>query len=479
MNFRIIAYIVGWVCNFQAAFMLLPFFTALIYHEREFSSFFFSFAVCLVIGIPLTLKKPKNKVFYTKDGCVAVALSWVALCVFGALPFVVSGYIPHPVDALFETVSGFTTTGSSILTDVEVLPHCVLIWRSFTHWIGGMGVLVFLLSLLPLTGGYHMNLMKAESPGPSVSKLVPKVQSTAKILYTIYFGMTLAQIVLLLIGKVPLFDTLCITFGTAGTGGFGIVNDSIGSYSTYCQVVTTIFMILFGVNFSVYYLILTKKFRQAFKYEEVRYYFGIIIASILIITFNTVHLFRNVLVAFQQVAFQVASIITTTGFSSTDFNQWPALSKTVLVLLMFVGACAGSTGGGIKVSRILILCKAAKKEFQLYLHPNAIKKIKMDNKIISHEILRSTNIYISVYLLIFAASVLLIAIDNFDLITNFTAVAATLNNIGPGFEIAGPMGNFSSFSYLSKSVLIFDMLAGRLEIFPLLLLFFKDTWKRF
>lgn len=324
-----------------------------------------------------------------------------------------------------------------------------------------------------------MNLMKAESPGPSVSKLVPKVQSTAKILYTIYFGMTLAQIVLLLIGKVPLFDTLCITFGTAGTGGFGIVNDSIGSYSTYCQVVTTIFMILFGVNFSVYYLILTKKFRQAFKYEEVRYYFGIIIASILIITFNTVHLFRNVLVAFQQVAFQVASIITTTGFSSTDFNQWPALSKTVLVLLMFVGACAGSTGGGIKVSRILILCKAAKKEFQLYLHPNAIKKIKMDSKIISHEILRSTNIYISVYLLIFAASVLLIAIDNFDLITNFTAVAATLNNIGPGFEIAGPMGNFSSFSYLSKSVLIFDMLAGRLEIFPLLLLFFKDTWKRF
>lgn len=479
MNFRIIAYIVGWICNFQAAFMLLPFFTALIYHEREFSSFLIAMAVCLVIGIPLTLKKPKNKVFYTKDGCVAVALSWVALCVFGALPFVVSGYIPHLVDALFETVSGFTTTGSSILTDVEVLPHCVLIWRSFTHWIGGMGVLVFLLSLLPLTGGYHMNLMKAESPGPSVSKLVPKVQSTAKILYTIYFGMTLAQIVLLLIGKVPLFDTLCITFGTAGTGGFGIVNDSIGSYSTYCQVVTTIFMILFGVNFSVYYLILTKKFRQAFKYEEVRYYFGIIIASILIITFNTVHLFRNVLVAFQQVAFQVASIITTTGFSSTDFNQWPALSKTVLVLLMFVGACAGSTGGGIKVSRILILCKAAKKEFQLYLHPNAIKKIKMDNKIISHEILRSTNIYISVYLLIFAASVLLIAIDNFDLITNFTAVAATLNNIGPGFEIAGPMGNFSSFSYLSKSVLIFDMLAGRLEIFPLLLLFFKDTWKRF
>ena len=291
--------------------------------------------------------------------------------------------------------------------------------------------------------------------------------------------MTLIQLALLLIGRVPLFDSLCITFGTAGTGGFGIVNDSLGSYSTYCQVVTTIFMILFGVNFSAYYLILTKKFRQAFKYEEVRYYFGIIAVAIVIIALNTAHLFRNLLTAFQQAAFQVGSIITTTGFSSTDFNQWPALSKTVLVLLMFVGACAGSTGGGIKVSRILILCKAAKKEFQLYLHPNAVKKIKMDDKVITHDILRSTNIYISLYLMIFAASVLLIAIDNFDLITNFMAVTATLNNVGPGFEIVGPMGNFSSFSYLSKCVLIFDMLAGRLEIFPLLLLFFKGTWKKF
>ena len=460
MNFRIIAYIVGWVCNFQAAFMMLPLLTAGIYREKDFSAFLLAMLVCLVVGVPLTRKKPKNKVFYIKDGCVAVALSWLALCIFGAIPFVASGCIPHPIDALFETVSGFTTTGSSILSDPTQMPHCILIWRSFTHWIGGMGVLVFLLSLLPLAGGYHMNLMKAESPGPSVSKLVPKVQSTAKILYTIYFGMTLIQLALLLIGRVPLFDSLCITFGTAGTGGFGIVNDSLG-------------------NFSAYYLILTKKFRQAFKYEEVRYYFGIIAVAIMIIALNTAHLFRNLLTAFQQAAFQVGSIITTTGFSSTDFNQWPALSKTVLVLLMFVGACAGSTGGGIKVSRILILCKAAKKEFQLYLHPNAVKKIKMDDKVITHDILRSTNIYISLYLMIFAASVLLIAIDNFDLITNFMAVTATLNNIGPGFEIVGPMGNFSSFSYLSKCVLIFDMLAGRLEIFPLLLLFFKGTWKKF
>ena len=479
MNFRIIAYIVGWVCNFQAIFMVLPCITALVYQEHEFFAFLISMILCLIVGIPLTARKPKNKVFYTKDGCVAVALSWLALCIFGSVPFVLSGSIPHPIDAFFETVSGFTTTGSSILTDVEVLPHCVLMWRSFTHWIGGMGVLVFLLSLLPLAGGYHMNLMKAESPGPSVSKLVPKVQQTAKILYSIYIGLTLIQIVLLLIGNIPLFDTLCIAFGTAGTGGFGIKNDSMGSYSTYCQIVTTVFMILFGVNFSAYYLILTKKIRQALKFEEVRYYLGIIAAAILVIGLNTMHLFQNLGVSIQQAAFQVGSIITTTGFSSADFNQWPALSKTILVLLMFVGACAGSTGGGIKVSRILILCKAAKKEFQLYLHPNAVKKIKMDQKTITHDILRSTNIYLTLYLLIFAVSMLLISLDNFDMTTNFTAVTATLNNIGPGLEIVGPMGNFSSFSYFSKCVLIFDMLAGRLEIFPLLLLFFKGTWKKF
>ena len=479
MNFRIIAYIVGWVCNFQAIFMVLPCITALVYQEHEFFAFLISMILCLIVGIPLTARKPKNKVFYTKDGCVAVALSWLALCIFGSVPFVLSGSIPHPIDAFFETVSGFTTTGSSILTDVEVLPHCILMWRSFTHWIGGMGVLVFLLSLLPLAGGYHMNLMKAESPGPSVSKLVPKVQQTAKILYSIYIGLTLIQIVLLLIGNIPLFDTLCIAFGTAGTGGFGIKNDSMGSYSTYCQIVTTIFMILFGVNFSAYYLILTKKIRQALKFEEVRYYLGIIAAAILVIGLNTMHLFQNLGVSIQQAAFQVGSIITTTGFSSADFNQWPALSKTILVLLMFVGACAGSTGGGIKVSRILILCKAAKKEFQLYLHPNAVKKIKMDQKTITHDILSSTNIYLTLYLLIFAVSMLLISLDNFDMTTNFTAVTATLNNIGPGLEIVGPMGNFSSFSYFSKCVLIFDMLAGRLEIFPLLLLFFKGTWKKF
>lgn len=479
MNYRIITYIVGWVFNLQAIFMVLPILTAVIYGEKDIFAFLAAIIICLVIGLPLTRKKPSNKVFYIKDGCVAVALSWVVLSITGAIPFVLSGSIPHPIDAIFETVSGFTTTGASILAEVESLPKSILFWRSFTHWIGGMGVLVFLLSLLPLAGGYHMNLMRAESPGPSVSKLVPKVQSTAKILYGIYLGMTVLQIIFLLLGGVPLFDTLCITFGSAGTGGFGIKNDSLGSYSTYCQVVTTIFIILFGVNFSAYYLILTKKFKAAFHIEEIRYYFGIILASIILIAINTRHMFSGFAQAFQQSAFQVGSIITTTGYSTTDFNQWPALSKTILVLLMFIGACAGSTGGGIKVSRIVLLLKAARKEFQLYLHPNAVKKIKMDQKTVPHETLRSTNIFLSVYLIIFCGSVLLISLDNFDLITNFTSVAATLNNIGPGLEIVGPMGNFSSFSYLSKSVLIFDMLAGRLEIFPLLLLFFKNTWKKF
>jgi trk system potassium uptake protein TrkH len=479
MNYSIISYIIGWILNIEAAFMLLPCFTAVIYRESSGVFFLITMAICLLIGIPLTRKKPEKKIFYTKESYVTVAISWIVLSIAGAVPFVISGWIPNPIDALFETVSGFTTTGASILSDVEALPHCMLIWRSFTHWLGGMGVLVFILSLLPLAGGYHMNLMKAESPGPAVSKLVPKVQSTAKILYEIYLGLTVLEIILLLIGRMPVFDTLCIAFGTAGTGGFGVLNDSIASYSTYLQVVITIFMILFGVNFNVYFLLLTKKFAQAFQVEELRYYLGIIAASILAITINTCHMFSSIGTAFQQAAFQVGSIITTTGYATTDFNQWPVFSKTILVILMFVGACAGSTGGGIKVSRLVIMCKTVSKELHLYLHPNAVKKIKMDQKPISHEVVRSTNIFIIVYFLIFAASILLIGLDNYDLTTNFTAVAATLNNIGPGLELVGPTENFALFSPLSKCILIFDMLAGRLEIFPLLLAFSKDTWKKF
>lgn len=479
MNYSMTFYIIGWILRLEAVFMVLPGVTAILYHEKDGFAFLITLLICLAIGLPLTWKKPSDKVFHTKEGFVTVALSWIVLSVAGAVPFVISGSIPNPIDALFETVSGFTTTGASILSEVEPLSHCVLIWRSFTHWIGGMGVLVFILCLLPLTGGYHMNLMKAESPGPSVSRLVPKVQSTAKILYTIYISLTVLQIIFLLIGKMPLFDTICTAFGTAGTGGFGIKNDSIAGYSTYLQIVITVFMILFGVNFNIYFLLLTKKFAQAFKSEEIRYYLGIIAAAILVITINTRHMFDNIGTALQQVSFQVGSIITTTGFATTDFNEWPVVSQTILVMLMFVGACAGSTGGGFKVSRLVILCKTVRKELHIYLHPNAVKKVKMDGKSIPHEVVRSTNIFLIVYVLIFSVSVLLIGFDNFDLVTNFTAVAATFNNIGPGLELVGPTQNFSLFSSFSKCVLIFDMLAGRLEIFPLLLLFKPDTWKKF
>lgn len=478
MNFSIIVYIVGMILNLEAALMLLPCITALVYGEKAGLSFVFVILFCLVIGIPIAMHKPKKKAFYARESFVAVALSWITLSIVGAAPFVITGSIPNPVNALFETVSGFTTTGASILTDVEVLPKCVLIWRSFTHWIGGMGVLVFVLAILPLTGGYHMALMKAESPGPSVSRMLPKVQSTAKILYAIYIGLTLLQISLMLLSRMPLFDALCISFGTAGTGGFGVLNSSCGDYTTLQQIIITVFMILFGVNFNVYFFLIMKKFGQAFHTEEVRYYLGIIAVAVIAITINVVHMFGGVLEALRHAAFQVGSIITTTGYSTVDFDQWPMFSKTILLMLMFIGACAGSTGGGIKVSRIMILIKSVGKELLLFLHPNAVKKIKIDGKPVAHEVVRSTNIFIVVYVLIFAFSNLIISIDNFDYTTNFSAVAATLNNIGPGLNLVGPAQNYSLFSNFPKLVLTFDMLAGRLEIFPLLMLFYPRTWKK-
>lgn len=479
MNYSIVFYIIGWILNIEAALMLLPGMTAIIYRERSGWTFLITIILCLCIGIPLTFKKPTNRVFYLREGFVTTSISWIVLSCVGALPFIISGSIPHPVDALFETVSGFTTTGASILTNVEALPHCMLLWRSFTHWIGGMGVLVFLLILLPMTGGSHMNLMKAESPGPSVSRLLPKVSSTARILYLIYLFMTIVEIVLLLLGGMPLFDSITLSMGTAGTGGFGIKNDSIASYSVYEQAVITVFMILFGVNFNAYFYILLKKYKQAFKNEEVITYLLIILVSTLIITFNTHRMFSGYGQAFQQSAFQVGSIITTTGYATTDFDLWPQTSRAVLVMLMFIGACAGSTGGGIKVSRFLILFKSVAKELKLLLHPRSIKKIRIDGKPVEHEVVRSTNVFLFTYILIFMGSVLVLTLDNFDLTTTFTAVAATLNNIGPGLNLVGPTGNFSIFSNLSKLIMIFDMLAGRLELFPLLLLFTKSTWKKF
>ena len=479
MNYSIVFYIIGWILNLEAAFMSLGCITALIYGEKAGWSFVVSILLCLVIGLPLTVRKPSSHIFYLRESFVSTALGWIALSCMGALPFLFSGVLHNPVDALFETVSGFTTTGSSIFTDVEVLPRCILFWRSFTHWIGGMGVLVFLLILPPLAVGGRMNLMKAESPGPSVSRLVPKVQATAKILYILYVIMTLVEIVLLLAGGMPLFDSLTITFGTAGTGGFGIKNDSCAGYTTYQQVVITIFMILFGVNFNFYFLLAVKKGRQTLQSEEVRAYLLIILAAILLIAVNIRGYFAHFGQAVQQSAFQVGSIITTTGYATTDFNLWPEFSRTILVMLMFVGACAGSTGGGIKVYRLLIMVKTVKKELRQLLHPRSIKKIQIDGKAVEHEVVRSTNVFLIVYLLIFIFSILLVSLDNKDLITNFTAVAATLNNIGPGLGDVGPLGNFSGFSNFSKLVMTFDMLAGRLELFPLLLLFMRSTWKKF
>ncbi len=461
--------------------MTLPCLTALIYQEHSGWSFFLTAMFCLLLGIPLVQKKPKNKIFYTKEGFVTVALSWIILSIMGSLPFLLGGAISNPIDALFETVSGFTTTGASILSEVESLPRCMLMWRSFTHWIGGMGVLVFLLCLLPLTGGggYHMNLMKAESPGPSVTKLVPQVQSTAKILYSIYLFLTVLEIIFLLLGGIPIFDALTTAFGTAGTGGFGIKNDSITSYSPYIQYVVTVFMILFGVNFSAYFLIFIRKFGQLFHLEEVRWYFIIILASTGIIAFNIRDLYPTLEETVRHSAFQVASIITTTGFGTTDFDLWPELSRTILVILMFIGACAGSTGGGMKISRFIILLKTVKKELHTYLHPRSVRKIQMDGKVIEHGVVRSTNVYLITYVMIFVFSILLVSLNNHDLITNFTAVAATLNNIGPGLNLVGPTQNFSIFSGGAKLILIFDMLAGRLELFPLLLLFVRETWRKF
>jgi trk system potassium uptake protein TrkH len=461
----------------EAALMSLSGIVAIIYQEKSGFAFLITMALCLVIGIPLVLHKPKSNVFFAKEGFISVAMGWIILSITGALPFFISGEIPSYVDALFEVISGFTTTGSSILSDVEALSYCMLFWRSFTHWIGGMGILVFILAILPMAGGESMHIMRAESPGPSVGKLVPRMRTTAFLLYIIYFGMTILQIVLLLIGGMPFFDSLTITFGTAGTGGFAIKNASIAPYSPYLQNVITIFMFLFGVNFNIYYLILYKKVKVAMKSEELRWYFIIVISAILLISFN-IGGFKNFFSSIHHAAFQVSSIITTTGYATFDFNTWPTFSKTILLGLMFIGACAGSTGGGIKVSRIVILFKTLGKEMSYLIHKRSVKVLKIDGKKIEHETMRSINVFFVTYIIIFAVSVLLVSIDNFDFITTFSAVAATLNNVGPGLEVVGPIGNFGEFSYFSKFVMMFDMLAGRLEVFPILLIFAAGTWKK-
>jgi len=400
MNYSIISYILGWVLTIESIFMFIPCIVAAIYREKEGFAFLIVALLCLAIGLLRIRKKTKSQVFYAKEGFVTVALSWIIMSIFGALPFVINRDIPSFTDALFETISGFTTTGASILSDVEALSHCSLFWRSFTHWIGGMGVFVFLLAILPLTGGYNMHLMRAESPGPSVGKFVPKVRETAKILYAIYIVMTLVEIILLLFAGMPLFDSLTVSFGTAGTGGFGIKNTSIADYNMVIQAIISIFMILFGVNFGAYFLLLGNNKKDAFKLEEVHWYLIIIAGAVAIITINTKDMFHNLFTAFHHALFQVASVITTTGYSTTDFDLWPQLSRAVLVIVMFIGACAGSTGGGIKVSRIIILVKSVKQELGYFIHPRSVKVIKMDNKPLSANNIRGVNAFFVTYTLI-------------------------------------------------------------------------------
>lgn len=479
MNYKMIIHMLGQVCFFEALFMILPLIVSIIYGEPDGFAYLISMAVCVIFSFLTSRINVKNKTIYVREGLVIVSLSWIVLSIFGSLPYMLSGDIPHFADALFETTSGFTTTGSSILTDVEALSKTNLFWRSFTHWIGGMGVLVFILALLPMkSGGAGMHIMRAESPGPSVNKLVPKVKNTAMILYAIYLSMTIIQIIIMLCARTPLFDAITLSFGSAGTGGFAIKNDGLASYTNLQQSIVTVAMIMFGINFSVYYLLLKKKASQAFKMTEVWTYLAIIAISTLLITINVSHLFPSVYDAFHHTIFQVASIITTTGYSTVNFNMWPPLSQTILVVIMFIGACAGSTGGGIKVSRIILLLKGVRKEILMTCHPRSVKKLKMDDRSVSHEVVRSINAFIVIYAVIFVISLLVISLDSMDLVTNFTAVAATLNNIGPGLNIVGPAGNFSDFSDLSKYVLMFDMLAGRLELMPMLILFVPSTWKK-
>ena len=481
MNLSMIRYAVGLIARVEAGLLLLPLLVSLFYQEYHLVfSFMVSSSIAFVGSYLLTTRqKPKNAVIYAREGFVIVALCWIVLSLIGALPFFISGEIPHFIDAFFETVSGFTTTGSSILQDVEALGQGLLFWRSFTHWIGGMGVLVFVMAILPLADDHSIHILRAEAPGPTVGKLVPRMRDTAKILYSIYFWITFSQIILLFLGGMPLFDSVVHAFGTVGTGGFGIKAESIGYYdSAYLHWVITIFMILCGVNFNLYYFLLLRRWKEAFLDTEMLTYFGIIAAAITLISLNIRDSFSSMAETVQYAAFQVGSIITTTGYATTDFNLWPSFSKIILFLLMFVGACAGSTGGGIKVSRILLMGKIVRKETRRMLHPRAVSLVKMNGKAVSNETISGVTAYLISYLGIIVFSILLLALDNFDFESTVTAVIACLNNIGPGLGMVGPNGNFSEFSVLSKLVLSADMLFGRLEIFPMLMLFTPSLWKK-
>ncbi len=471
-----VLYILGWVLNIEAAFMLLPAATALIYGERQGFAYISGLILTAGVGLLLTRRKPRVMRFYMREGFVCTALGWIVMSLFGCLPFVWTGEIPSFIDALFETVSGFTTTGASILPEVESMSRCSMLWRCFTHWIGGMGVLVFLLAVLPMVGGSNMQLMKAESPGPSVGKLVPKVRSTAVTLYALYIALTLAEIFSLMLAGLTPYEAICTAFGTAGTGGFGFRNDSFGSFSPAVQWIVAVFMMLFGVNFNVYYLLSLKRLREAARCEELRWYLAIIAGSVLLITLNLRGMGMRLGDTLRQAYFQVCTVMTTTGYSTADFDQWPAFSKSLLVVLMFVGACAGSTGGGLKVSRIAIGAKSLLAYLGSFLHPRAIRPVRFEDKEVDSATWRGITMYFLGVAGIFVPSLLVLSLEGKDFTTCFTAVAATFNNIGPGLAGVGPMANYGHFNWLSKTVMIFDMLAGRLEVFPMLLLFYPPLW---
>jgi trk system potassium uptake protein TrkH len=480
MNKRSIIYILGWVLIVESVAMQIGTVTSLIYGEKEAIYFVATGVVCAILGVlAVKVKKPKNMVLYQKAGFAATALSWILLSLAGCMPFWLSGEIPHFIDAFYETVSGFTTTGSTILNDVEALSKGMLMWRSFLHWLGGMGVIVFLLAIIPKLGGQqNIFLMKAESPGPIIGKAVPRMRNYATMLYGIYIILTALEFILLLFGGLNAFEAINTSFSTAGTGGFGIYNSNAAAFdSYYVQMVIAVFMLLFGVNFSVYLCLIARKFKQSLKFEELWIYLGIVAASTAIIAFNISSIYKPY-DAFHQSFFYVTSIISTTGFGLTDVNKWPELSKTIIIILTFIGASAGSTGGGFKISRIILLFKEVRKEFSLLVHPRNVKLVKMDGKAVNHDIMRTTSMYLVLYIGVFAISFLLVSIDNMDFTTSFTAVAANLNNTGPGLGAVGPVGNYADFSILSKIVFIFDMLAGRLEIYPLLLLFAPSAWKK-
>lgn len=483
MNVKSISRTVGLILLITGIFQLFPLLIAVIDREpRNILAYIESLCLILLVGSALLLfSRGGNRMFSAQEGFAATGLSWIFMSAFGALPFFLSGQIPSYVDAFFEMVSGFTTTGASILTDVEALSRCNLFWRSFSHWLGGMGVLVFLLAVVPgarKNGGTGIYLMRAESPGPSVDKLTPHLRQTAMILYGIYILLTALCIVCLLLGGMPVFDSFCIAFGTAGTGGFAIKNSSMGGYSYFLQTVVTVFMFLFGVNFSLYYMLLLRKFKAVFKNEELRLYFGIAAGSIVLIAINISRMYNTVYEAVHHAAFQVVSIMTTTGYGTVDFEQWPAFSKAILLSLMFIGASAGSTGGGLKVSRVLLLMKSIRRTIRKALHPRRVQPVYMDGRAVSEEVCDNVNAYLAIYCVILVLSFAIISVDGFSIGTNFSAVASCFNNIGPGFELVGATQNFSIYSDLSKIILSLDMLLGRLEIFPLLLLLSPDTWSR-